>query len=129
MTKTNTSRPRRGSAHRRLARQPPTVPIDGDLPYQQGWAAGVPTNPGVYLIHDMRGLLYVGRSADLRRRFHQHLEYSHNELLRLALTNTWGQLRFAWIVDPDPEALEERLIDLLMPICNERRYRGATTTN
>lgn len=125
---TTTITTRRASARRRLVRQPPTVTIDGEVAYQQGWAAGVPTDAGVYLIHDMRGLLYVGRSMDLRRRFHQHLEFSHNELLRIAITNTWGQLRFAWIVDPDPAALEERLIGLLMPICNERRYSDITTT-
>ena len=68
----------------------------------------------------MRGLLYVGRSNNLRSRFHQHLEFSHNELLRLALNSTWGQVRFAWILDPEPKQLEEQLIGLLMPICNER---------
>ena len=124
---TNTVRARRASARRRIAGHPPGVAIDGDLPYQQGWSAGVPGDAGVYLIHDMRGLLYVGRSMNLRRRFHQHLDYSHNDLLRLALSNPWGQLRFAWIVDPNPEQLEEHLIELLLPICNERRYRDITT--
>lgn len=119
---------RRSSARRRVVRQPPNVDIDGDLPYQQGWEAGVPPQPGVYLIYDMRGLLYVGRSIDLRRRFHQHLDFSHNELLRIAIANPWGQLRFAWITDPNPQELEEHLIGLLMPICNERRYSQITTT-
>jgi excinuclease UvrABC nuclease subunit len=128
LTHPNAASARRGSARRRVARQPPNAAIDGDVPYQQGWAAGVPPDAGVYLIRDMRGLLYVGRTTDLRRRFHQHLEYSHNELLRLAMKNPWGQLRFAWVVDADPEALEERLIELLMPICNERRYRDTTNT-
>lgn len=119
---------RRTTARRRIVRQPPDVTIDGEVPYQQGWAAGIPPDPGVYLIYDQRGLLYVGRSIDLRRRFHEHLEFSHNELLRIALANSWGQLRFAWIVDQNPAELEEHLIALLMPICNERRYSQITTT-
>lgn len=119
---------RQSSARRRVASKPPSLAIDGDLPYREGWAAGVPTQAGVYLIRDLRGLLYVGRSVNLRRRFHQHRDQSHNELLRLALRNPWGELRFAWIVDPKPKVLEELLIDHLMPICNERRYRGVTPT-
>lgn len=113
---------RHRSCRKRLACQPPAPTIDGDVPYLQGWASGVPPDPGVYLIRDMRGLLYVGRSNNLRSRFHQHLEFSHNELLRLALNSTWGQVLFAWILDPEPKQLEEQLIRLLMPICNERGY-------
>jgi excinuclease UvrABC nuclease subunit len=124
---------RRRSSRKRLVCQSPRLTIDGDVPYRQGWASGVPPDPGVYLIRDMRGLLYVGRSNNLRSRFHQHLEFSHNKLLRLALNSPWGQVRFAWILDPEPKQLEEQLIRLLMPICNERGCRddvtAALTTN
>lgn len=34
----------------------------------------VPETAGVYLIHDLRGTLYVGKSINLRKRFEQHLE-------------------------------------------------------
>lgn len=124
-----TATSRHPASRRRLACQPLALTIDGDVPYLQGWASGVPPDPGVYLIRDMRGLLYVGRSNNLRSRFHQHLEFSHNELLRLALGSTWGQARFAWIVDPEPKQLEERLIHLLMPICNERGCRDDVAAN
>jgi excinuclease UvrABC nuclease subunit len=86
----------------------------------------------VYLIRDLRGLLYVGRSENLRQRFFQHLDNSHNELLRLAIARPWGEARFAWIRVEAPAPLEARLIAHLLPICNERRYgsvRDRSTIN
>lgn len=112
---------------RRLVSKPPDLSVDGDLPHRLGFAAGLPCSSGVYLIRDLRGLLYVGHTQNLRRRFEQHLNHSHNELLRLALARPWGDLRFAWILDSDPAPLERQLIDQLLPICNETRYRSVAS--
>lgn len=107
---------------RKIARTPLDVPIHGDVAYLQGWASAVPVSAGVYFIRDLRGLLYIGRTdTSLRQRFLEDLEYSHNALLRQALANPWGELRFAWAVEQEPAELEGRLIALLMPICNELR--------
>jgi len=108
---------------RRIVHQPPNVEIDGEVPYRHSWAAAVPPEPGIYLIRDLRGLLYIGRTKDLRDRFFQHLDHSHNELLRLAIARPWGDQRFAWIRHQAPAALEEQLISHLLPICNERHCR------
>lgn len=114
---------------RYLAGDPPNVDLDGDVLFKRSWGLVVPAAPGVYLIRDLRGLLYVGRSEDLRKRFHQHLEHSHNELLRLAIARPWGPQHFAYIRDERPAELEERLIAHLLPICNERGYRGVLDLN
>lgn len=109
---------------RNLARTPLDIPIHGDVAFLRGWSSAVPASAGVYFIRDLRGLLYIGRSDDLRRRFLEHLDYSHNGLLRQCLVNPWGETRFAWTLDPQPAPLEARLIGLLMPICNELRFGG-----
>lgn len=114
---------------RHLVGVPPRVELDGDVVFRRSWGLAVPAYPGVYLIRDLRGLLYVGRSEDMRKRFFQHLDHSHNELLRMAIARPWGEQRFAWIKDEEPAALEEQLIAHLLPICNERRYRGVLDLN
>ena len=49
-------------------------------------AIALPRSGGVYLIHDLRGCLYIGRSDCLKQRFHTHYELSHNRRLRAAAT-------------------------------------------
>src|SRR3954454_7730763 len=78
MKSANTSQPPANPApsdyhRRRLAAAARSVTVDGDVVYGQGFASAVPSDPGVYLIRDLRGLLYIGRSGDLRRRFVDHL--------------------------------------------------------
>lgn len=112
---------------KRVVSKPPDLLVDGDLPHRLGFAGGVPRSSGAYMIRDLRGLLYIGRTSNLRLRFEQHLRHSHNELLRLALARPWGSPRFAWILDPSPARLEQQLIDRLLPICNEARYRSVAS--
>ncbi|MER9490812.1 hypothetical protein NKI86_03145 [Mesorhizobium sp. M0320] len=45
----------------------------------------IPNDAGVYIIHDLRGVLYVGQSRILRQRFIQHDRLRRNRLLRLAM--------------------------------------------
>ncbi len=114
------------ASRRRLIHDPPDLRLDHDVPYQRGWALAVPHDAGVYLIHDLRGVLYVGQASDLRRRFDQHMEMSHNSKLVKALARPVGDLRFAWILDERPSALEQSLIRAFQPLCNDRLY---TTIN
>jgi excinuclease UvrABC nuclease subunit len=81
----------------------------------------VPDEPGVYLIHDIRGALYVGRSADLRRRFSEHCDARGNELIARAQRSAFGVLAFSWttVLDGQQRAqVEHMLITWLQPPCN-----------
>jgi excinuclease UvrABC nuclease subunit len=71
-------------------------------------------------MHDLRGVLYVGRADDLRRRFEDHLAASHNADVRRALSTTIGLLCFSWVLVAAPEQieLERSLIRSLRPLCN-----------
>lgn len=107
--------------HRRaLITNPPPLELDGTVRYRHAWALAVPHRPGVYLMHDLRGILYVGRADNLRRRYEEHLVASHNADVRRALTATLGHLCFSWVLVAAPEQIElERfLIRSLRPLCN-----------
>jgi predicted GIY-YIG superfamily endonuclease len=83
----------------------------------------IPQNEGVYLIHDLRGVLYVGLSRNLRQRFIQHDRLRRNRLLRLAMNRPVGVMKFSWrlVADDDERAeLERRLIAILQPVCNRQ---------
>jgi excinuclease UvrABC nuclease subunit len=105
---------------RKLINDPPPLELHGTVRYRSAWALAVPRLPGVYLMHDLRGVLYVGRADDLRRRYEEHLEASHNPDVRRALQNYLGVLHFSWVLVAAPEQLElERsLIRTLRPLCN-----------
>lgn len=108
-------------AHRRtLIVDPPRVVPDGGVLFRPSWSLGVPTKAGVYLIHDLRGILYVGRADQLRRRFEEHYLDSHNPALRTAIRTAVGQLMFSWVLVAAPEQfeLERDLIRSFRPLCN-----------
>lgn len=113
---------RYGPIDRRVAliRDPPLFEPDGAVPYMPTWSLCVPWAPGVYVVSDLRGPLYVGRTAQLRRRFYEHLDDSHNRLLRVALARPVGSTRFYWVLTVGKQAvmLEHYLISGLVPICN-----------
>lgn len=102
-----------------LAR-PPLYAVNEHAPFHKNYAISVPASSGCYVISDVRGPLYVGRTGSLRQRFLEHLTRSHNELLTTALENPWGQVTFGWILHR-PEGLNEAetwLIGALQPLCN-----------
>ncbi|WP_370869202.1 GIY-YIG nuclease family protein [Streptomyces sp. CRCS-T-1] len=105
----------------------PALAVDGSVPYWPSQCLAVPRRGGVYVIHDMRGSLYIGRSDCLYDRFHAHYEYSHNQRLRRALRRPAGCIHFSWVLahGEHQKALEQRLIRDLHPLCNHIRY---TTT-
>lgn len=80
--------------------------------------------PGVYLIGDLSGTFYVGKSNNIRRRFIEHLEREKNLHLKLTLKNPIGDVHFSWIESDlaDIDILERELINLLNPKCNVIKY-------
>ena len=114
--------------HRQLLLiDPPRVALDGAVSYRRGWALGVSESPGVYLIHDLRGMLYIGRADNLRRRFEDHLLRSHNPALRRALRTPVGPLTFSWVLVASSQQIEfERtLIRSFRPLCNVQHNAGS----
>lgn len=108
-------------SHRRtIVVEPPSLHLNGTVPFRLGWALAVPLTAGVYLMHDIRGTLYIGRAESLRRRFEEHYLDSHNRSVRLALRNPVGQFLFSWVLVAVPEQMEieRELIRSLRPLCN-----------
>jgi len=84
------------------------------------WSLAVPNQAGLYIIRDLRGTLYVGRTCSLHRRFAEHWERSHSQGLAAAIRSPIWRLEFIWIDAPssDLPALECGLIAALNPKCN-----------
>ena len=107
-------------ARQDLIFDPPRIQLDRSIPARPGLTGCVPDREGVYLFHDLRGVLYVGRSSSLRQRFLQHLDEGHNTWLNAALNFPVDQVRFSWIlVGPgESEELERELVRTFRPLCN-----------
>lgn len=104
-----------------LLSPPPAIPLSGPVPLRRVRGFIIPDEPGVYLIHDLRGVLYAGRSICLRRRFAEHCEARGNELIGLAQRSVFGLLAFSWVLVPDRRRraqLEHEFIAWLQPPCN-----------
>ncbi|HEX8745147.1 MAG TPA: GIY-YIG nuclease family protein [Thermoleophilaceae bacterium] len=101
------------------------VPLAGTVPFRVTHDLTVPRLPGVYLFHDLRGVLYVGRTDDLRQRFTQHYWAQANPRLLLALIRPVGDLFFSWCQASARKQidLERRLIRAFEPPCNRQQYR------
>ena len=101
--------------------------FDGEVEFLIGHRVSVPDCPGVYVLYDISGPIYVGRSArSLHKRFLEHYENTHNKGLRAAIANPIGRLRFAWkATESENETvdLEKRWIQQLSPATNVIRYR------
>ena len=125
LTKDEQKRMRLEEARRRLIFDPPEVPIEKTVPYQQGWCTLVPPAGGVYLISDLRGPLYVGR-GNLRSRFDKHHDESHNPRLKEALKHPVGDVGFSWLTAEMPEQseMEKHFIRTLQPLCNDILYEN-----
>jgi predicted GIY-YIG superfamily endonuclease len=109
--------------HRRArpTHQPGQISLSGPVPLRRVRGFLIPDEPGVYLIHDLRGVLYAGRSICLRRRFAEHCEARGNELIGLAQRSVFGLLAFSWVIVPDRRRraqLEHEFIAWLQPPCN-----------
>ncbi|MCY4276295.1 MAG: GIY-YIG nuclease family protein [Gammaproteobacteria bacterium] len=97
------------------------IDVDGTVLFRGIQRQLVPEEGGVYLIHDLRGVLYVGQSNDLQRRFDEHRLRQSNPYLFVALNQPFGEMRFSWIRTTTPEEtgqLESWLIAWLQPAYN-----------
>lgn len=104
-----------------LLHMPVDIELSGSTAFRHTRHIYVPKRAGVYLIHDLRGVLYVGRTRDLYRRFDEHYWLTDNELLSLAMRQSFGELTFSWVIAEDEREradLEHRLIAWLRPACN-----------
>lgn len=113
---------RRERAERLLSREISWSP-DGSVELVLTREFLVPDDAGVYLIHDLRGVLYVGQSRHLRQRFAQHDRLRRNRLLRLAMSRPVGVMTFSWRLVANEEersAFERELIAILQPVCNRQ---------
>lgn len=104
----------------RLVGDIPVFKLDGTVEYNLGGKISVPMDYGVYLIHDLRGTLYVGRTENLQRRYDEHYWETNNPLLRAVICKPFHPLKFSWIISAysDQVALERLLIRYFEPICN-----------
>lgn len=109
-----------------LVYDPPEIVLDGTVAYTLGGSLSVPQGPGVYLIHDLRGVLYVGRTANLNQRYFQHYWDSHNSRVTAVLRQPVGRLEFSWITTELSQQvqLERDLIRAIQPLCNRLLYRN-----
>src|ERR687893_103931 len=84
-------------ARDRLISNPPAVKLEQTIPFRQGFALTVPSTPGIYLFHDLRGVFYVGQSGDLRRRFDEHFWEKDNSLLASAIAHPVWEVCFSFL--------------------------------
>ena len=106
---------------RALLHIPLDVELSGSTAFRHTRHIYVPKKGGVYLIHDLRGVLYVGRSRNLYRRFDEHYWLTDNDLLLLAMRQAFGEITFSWVIAEEERKrmeLEHRLIAWLRPACN-----------
>lgn len=82
----------------------------------------IPAKPGVYFFHDLRGILYLGETSNLRRRFLEHLKKEKNLKLSALSKNPWGKFSYSWIKKNnkrEAEYFESKYLQMFQPICNE----------
>jgi hypothetical protein len=127
--KTNVQTKRRSSKavenNRRYLLEPkPRLFFDGFVPYRMGRDLLVPEKSGIYLFHDLRGVLYVGKTTNLRRRFTDHFWRQWNPLLEMAISQPFGELLFSWwlIEGVEQDEAEKNLIRWFAPPCNRVLY-------
>ena len=99
--------------------------FDGSVQYKSSRSFTVPTNPGVYFIHDFRGIIYIGEAKNLRQRFLQHHNGEENIKLAELARYPFGDLRFYWInTDTKLKAvkIQKLWIRIFQPISNNIKY-------
>jgi excinuclease UvrABC nuclease subunit len=109
-----------------LIDNPPLIKVNKTIAFDMSFNLLVPDMPGVYFIHDLRGILYIGRTDNLRRRLNEHYWKKSNPRLKKAIANPVGKLQVSWILSQYPEQnfLEKKFIKIFRPPCNRISYKG-----
>ena len=97
----------------------------GSVRYKASRAFTVPTSPGVYFIHDFRGIHYIGEAQNLEQRFLQHHTNEDNVILKELVRYPFGELRFYWLktkTKPNAVKLQKYWIRVFQPIANKVKY-------
>ena len=100
--------------------------FDGSVQYKLPRAFTLPTNPGVYFIHDFRGILYIGEAKNIRQRFLQHHRKEDNILLKGMVKFPFGDLRFYWLnAETKLKAvkIQKKWIRVFQPVTNNIKYK------
>ena len=71
--------------------------FDGSVNYNIFNAFALPKTAGVYFIHDFRGVLYIGESLNIKKRFIQHQVNEENNSLSNLVKIPFGELKFSWV--------------------------------
>ena len=99
--------------------------FEGSVQYKITRAFALPTNPGVYFIHDFRGILYIGEAQNIKQRFLQHHRKEDNSLLKELTKYPFGDLRFYWLnADTKLKAvkIQKHWIRIFQPSTNVIKY-------
>ena len=84
-----------------------------------------PKTSGVYFVHDLRGILYIGKAKNIYSRFTQHAWIRKNKALLKLSQNPFGKLKFSWVNTKNEEVadkFEKKWIRTFKPICNDIFY-------
>lgn len=95
------------------------------LTFSSSQAIYAPTSTGVYFIHDLRGILYVGLTNNFRERLKQHTWIRKNKHLLNLSKNFFGPLKFSWVEFSsykEAKRNEKKWIKVFNPICNETLF-------
>lgn len=98
------------------------ITLNGSVSYLYSNIWQVSKGIGIYLIHDLSGVLYIGQTINIRRRYEEHLFNESNPLLRKAIIKPVGPLIFSWIETISLDEMERTLIQYLNPKCNRIKY-------
>lgn len=96
--------------------------FDGTIGFSVFENIYAPKSIGVYFIHDLRGILYIGRTNNINQRFTQHSWVRKNRDLFKLSQNPMGKLKFSWVsakTEKQAKILETKWIRIFMPICND----------
>lgn len=107
----------------------PSFTVDGSTSFNSAGGICVPDRPGIYFIRDFRGVLYIGRTENLKRRFNQHLWNCSNPNIDKARKYPVGKTEFCWmLLEFGKQAEKEKeLINYFQPPCNRtlsKKKRG-----
>ena len=99
--------------------------FDGSIGFSIFEKIYAPKNAGVYFVHDLRGILYIGKARNIHNRFAQHAWIRENKILFKLSQNPFGKLKFSWVNTKDEQTadkFEKKWIRIFKPICCDKYY-------